>query len=284
MKKIDKKPLVSIVIPVYNAEKYVKEAIQSALDQTYKNIEVICADDCSTDDSVGEINSLVKKFDNVKLFKLEKNSKTSAARNLAIANSNGEYILPLDADDKIHPEYVAKAIKVFEKDRSIGVVYCKARKFGASDKPWKLPNYHNIRMMYENLVHCSGLYRKSDWEKYDGYCELLKEGLEDWDFWLNFTKEGRKFYRIEEGLLFYRIYKYDQNRTINAKKNIKNLKKIIRNNHPKLYTTKNHLIAHLSSTHVLFNSIKNLRRGLISFNLKKNKKLIRILGIELLNR
>ncbi len=281
MKKADKKPLVSIIIPVYNAEKYVKETIQSALDQTYKNIEVICVDDCSTDNSVVEINSLVKKFDNVKLFKLEKNSKTSAARNLAIANSNGEYILPLDADDKIHPEYVTKAIKVFEKDGSIGVVYCKGKKFGAINESWKLPKYHKIRMMHENFVHCSGLYRKSDWEKYGGYCELLKEGLEDWDFWLNFVEENRGFYRIEEELLFYRTYKDGQNRTISAAKNIKNLKKIIRNNHPKLYTNK--LMFHLS-LYLHLRSIKNLRRRIMSFNLKKNRKLIRILGIEILNR
>lgn len=278
----NERDLVSIIIPVYNAEKYILEAIESALNQTYRNIEIICVDDCSTDNSVDVIKGIIFRHQNVQLFELSENSKTSVTRNHAIENSSGRYILPLDADDKIHPEYVEKAINSFEKDQNIAVVYCNARKFGAIEGPWRLPKYNRFRMMYENLIHCSGVFRKSDWERYKGYSDSMKEGLEDWDFWLNFVEEERTFYRINEELLFYRIM--DEGRTKNALKNSKKLVKQIQNNHPQLYSAFNQLKAHVFCLGILKRSLKILRRFVIRVNLKSNQKVIRIFGVKLLNK
>ncbi len=93
-----KKPLVSILIPLYNSEKYIAKTIENCLDQRYKNIEIIIVDDGSTDNSAEIADEYAKKYENIKLYRQE-NSGAPRARNLAFAKSKGEYIQYLDADD-----------------------------------------------------------------------------------------------------------------------------------------------------------------------------------------
>lgn len=230
------KPLVSIIIPIYNAEEYIDATLNSALSQTYSNIEIICIDDCSTDRS----KEIVKKYraKNVKLIELKRNAKVSIARNKAIEQANGEIILPLDADDMIDHTYVAKAIHIFCTKPDISVVYSKCKQFNNKKEwVWNLRNYSPQHLLYENHVFCSAFFRKSDWEKYNGYNSNMIYGYEDWDFWLNFVEDKKKFYRIPEYLFFYRqkdkdgiSVKLRQNKT-----NMKLMEKQIRINHPNLY-------------------------------------------------
>ena len=90
---------VAIIIPNYNKADYIEECIQSAVKQTYKNLEIIVVDDCSTDDSVAKIKRMVQKYKNIKLFALKKNSGVSAARNFGVKKTNAEYLTFLDSDD-----------------------------------------------------------------------------------------------------------------------------------------------------------------------------------------
>ena len=114
-------PLVSVIIPYFNDGKYIKESLQSVSEQTYSHIEVILIDDGSTDaNSVREFDAL--KMDCLKKVK-EINSGPSVARNLGIQQARGKYILPLDADDKIEPSYIEKAVKYLEKHSDCGIVY-----------------------------------------------------------------------------------------------------------------------------------------------------------------
>lgn len=107
-------PLVSILIPVYNTEKYVAEAIESALNQTYKNIEIIIVDDGSTDKSWEIIESYRAKYPNlIKSYKQE-NKGACAARNKAFKLSSGQYIQYLDADDLLAPDKIEHQIKYFD--------------------------------------------------------------------------------------------------------------------------------------------------------------------------
>ena len=97
-------PLVSIVVPVYNAEKYIKQTIQSILDQTYSNIEIIIVDDGSTDltrklaEEISENNSIVKVISKI-------NNGCPSARNEGIKASNGDFIQFVDADDSLHVSF-----------------------------------------------------------------------------------------------------------------------------------------------------------------------------------
>lgn len=102
-------PLVSIIIPTYNAEKYIKDTINSALSQTYKNIEVIIVDDGSTDGTLKLINSF--QSEKVKIF-TQKNKGASVARNNGIKHSNGKYIQFLDADDLINEVKIDYQVKL----------------------------------------------------------------------------------------------------------------------------------------------------------------------------
>lgn len=92
-------PLVSIITPVYNSEKYISETIESVLNQTYKNWEHLIVDDCSTDNSWQLIQKYAEKDERIKIYRLDKNSGPGVARNHAIKEAKGKYIAFLDSDD-----------------------------------------------------------------------------------------------------------------------------------------------------------------------------------------
>ena len=106
---LKKEPLVSVLIPLYNAEKYFDECIESVIGQTYKNIEIIIIDDGSTDNSLGIARKYEKKHSNIKVY-TQKNRGASSARNKAFSLSKGDYIQYLDADDIMDPAKIATQI------------------------------------------------------------------------------------------------------------------------------------------------------------------------------
>ena len=118
--------LVSILIPLYNSEKHISETIKSALNQTYKNIEVIIVDDGSTDNSY----TIAKRFNSnmVKVYQ-QKNRGACAARNLAFKNSTGDYIQYLDADDVLSPDKIEKQIKIFDRFKNDIIISGKWGRF-----------------------------------------------------------------------------------------------------------------------------------------------------------
>ncbi len=101
--------LISVIIPVYNAEKYIKECLSSIIDQTYKNLEIICVDDGSTDHSLELLEFYRKKDSRIKIYKQD-NKGPAAARNLALEKANGDYISFVDADDTL--EYNAYEVLI----------------------------------------------------------------------------------------------------------------------------------------------------------------------------
>ena len=92
-------PFVSVIIPVYNAEKYLRKCLDSVCGQTLKNIEIICVNDASTDNSLMILNEYAKKDGRIVVIDKKENEGSSFARKTAIANAKGDYIIPLDADD-----------------------------------------------------------------------------------------------------------------------------------------------------------------------------------------
>jgi len=131
-------PLVSIIIPCYNYEKYIEKCIQSALDQTYKNIEVIVVDNGSTDDSLKKINIFCNDV-RVKIIELEDNippgTETKSAVGIAINKSSGDYISILYADDWYLEDKIQKQIDLFNNiSSSVGVVYCHGYRYIEKDK------------------------------------------------------------------------------------------------------------------------------------------------------
>ncbi|MDD3722639.1 MAG: glycosyltransferase family A protein [Lutibacter sp.] len=207
------KPLVSIIVPCYNQAQYLEEALQSVLDQTYTNWECIVVNDGSPDNTQEVAQKWVEKDKRFK-YLFQDNSGVSSARNFGIANAIGEFILPLDADDKISPNYVLLAVESFQQDTSLKVVYCKAEKFGDEVGLWDLKHYSIRELALSNMIFCSGMYRKSDWETVGGYDIKMIYGWEDWEFWISLLKNGGNVKQIDKIGFYYRVRKNSRERNI----------------------------------------------------------------------
>lgn len=226
---------VSVIIPCYNQAQFVEEAILSALHQTYQNIEIVCINDGSTDNSSEVIQKLAQKYRQIVFFDEKENRGVIESRNIAINAASGEYILPLDADDTIEPEYIEEAVKVLDNNTDIGIVYSKARLFGSKNEEWKLPDYSKSNILYENSIFVSALFRKKDFINLGGYKDYMKDGYEDWDLWLSFIENGFQVYRINKILFNYRKYNSSSRTEQIDRAKMINIYKNIVKNHIKLY-------------------------------------------------
>lgn len=226
-------PLVSIIVPCYNHAHFLPETLQCVLSQTYENWECIIANDGSTDNSEEVALGWTQSDSRFRYF-YKKNSGLADTRNFAIHNSNGEYILPLDSDDLIGTRYIEKSVKIIIANPNIGIVYCKARLFGAQNGIWYIPKFKFKRHLTHNTIFCTALFKRSDFDKTIGYNTDLIYGYEDWDFWLSLMEHGIGVYRIPEYLFFYRIRNQSMRNSINWDQLIFLNQKIIQN-HADLY-------------------------------------------------
>lgn len=194
---------VSIVIPCFNAGEYLAEAVNSALAQSWPDVEVLVVDDGSDDPATLRLLAEAS-WPRTRVLR-RKNAGPAAARNLAIAHATGDYILPLDADDVLEPTYVEKAVAMLDARPDVGIVYCKAMKFGAERGPWKLPAYALSELVIGNVIFVSAMFRRSDWELVGGFDEELRYGVEDYDFWIKLVHRGRDVVQLDEYLFNYRV-------------------------------------------------------------------------------
>lgn len=208
------KSKVSVVIPCYNQGKYLKETLKSVEDSSYENIEIIIVNDGSTDVVTIETLSSLQSLGYCVIHK--KNGGLSSARNYGIERATGEFILPLDSDDLISKEYIREALSVFESS-SVDIVYAKAKLFGVYNKEWQLPAFSPQEMIKGNVIFCSAIYRKSFWEKVNGYKETMKYGFEDWELWFSMLEQGAVVHRIDDIHFYYRVRANSMARTTNVK-------------------------------------------------------------------
>ena len=226
-------PKVSIVIPCYNHGKFIQETIDSILNSSFKDFEIIIINDGSTDSFT---NELLKTLHPPKTRILEiPNSGPATARNTGIQNSLGQYILPLDADDKIHPEYIEKSVEILDNNPNLGIVYCQASFFGAIEGRWHLPSFKSIRMLLKaNVIFSTAFYRKEDWILAGGYNPKMKIGWEDYDFWITLLSKTKKTVcQIPEILFYYRVFEISRSYFANQKEYKLRLQIIL--NHKLLY-------------------------------------------------
>ncbi len=226
---------VSIIIPVYNKEKYVKESLKSAVNQTYKNLEIVIINDGSTDNSKAIIEDFIKDHKNIIYINEDKNIGLCLARNKAISASSGEYILPLDADDLIDKTYAEKAAKILDNEPDVGVVYCNFTRFQ------DIVNRQRCKvkaenLIFENYIINGSMYRKEDFYKAGQYKEWLNAlGCEDWELWISFYEKGYKFKGIDEFLYHYRIYNEEERMTSKYLCKMKEIELLILEHHLPCY-------------------------------------------------
>lgn len=207
-------PLVSVIVPLYNAAPYIGEALESIVASTYRPIEVVVVDDGSTDDSLSKAQTFAREHTEVRVLH-QPNAGVSAARNHAIRQAKGEWIVPVDADDRIGATYIEHAVAAISED--VRVVGCRAEFFGDKQGEWHLPDYSPELLARKNMIHVSSLFRKADWERVRGFCEdnIYRE---DWDFWLSMMELGGTYIRLDEIGLFYRVVAGSRRHTAKAQK------------------------------------------------------------------
>jgi glycosyltransferase involved in cell wall biosynthesis len=207
-------PLVSIVVPCYNQAQFLDEALQSVLDQTYSNWECVIVNDGSPDNTKEVVEKWILK-DNRFIYLFQENTGVCAARNFGIMYASGEFILPLDSDDKISPDYVLLALQSFHNDDLLKVVYCKAEKFGEEKGIWYLKPFSLMNLARFNMIFCAALFRKKDWERVGGFDVNMVSGLEDWEFWIAILKDGGNVKCLDIYGFYYRIKKISRNKQYN---------------------------------------------------------------------
>ena len=257
---------VSVIIPCYNHAQYIGETIDSVLNQTYENIEIIVVNDASQDNSCEAIQQFVEKYPHIMFIDEKENIGVIEVRNKAISIAQGDYILPLDADDKIPPAYIEKAVNILENNPQVGVVYAKVSFFGEKEELWQLEEFNKDNMLFYNLVYATALFRKTDFLRVGAYNQNMRGGYEDWDLWLSFIEHNFDFYRIDEVLFYYRIHEKSRNVEANKKENI--LYQTIVHNHIKLYSD------FLSNNRDILKSIDRLKSKHIKYRFLFNILLV----------
>lgn len=208
-------PLVSVVIPAYNAAAFIGQTLASALNQTYRNLEVIIADDGSNDETPQIIDSFAKR-DNRLIVVRQRNRGVAAARNLAIETCRGEYIAPLDADDIWYPQKIEKQVNCFlESGPFVGLVYAWLVQIDSEGALIGIGNQHDVEgfvynaLAFENFVGGGSmpLIRRTCLEAVGNYNTYLRaqqaEGAEDWELYLRIA-EHYEFRVVPDYLLKYR--------------------------------------------------------------------------------
>jgi len=200
-------PLISVITPAYNAETFIAGTIESVLDQTYTNWEMVIVDDKSTDQTVQTVKNYLKKDDRIKLFVLEENSGSAVARNTAMKHAKGRYIAFLDSDDQWFPKKLEKQLQFMqEKDIAFSFTkYIRMEEDGTlRDNVSKAPESVGYRdLMKHCVIGC--LTVMIDRDKI-GHIEMVNiRTRQDYAYWLTITKMGYRAYGLPEILAKYRI-------------------------------------------------------------------------------
>jgi teichuronic acid biosynthesis glycosyltransferase TuaG len=210
------KPLISVIIPSYNSNKFIRETVESVLNQTYKNFEIIVVDDESTDNTVSILEDLSKKDKRITYYQIPHNGRPSVPRNYGVEKSNGKYIAFLDADDIWVKNKLEKQIAEFEKHPDYILVYSMSVTFGDVNifSPYYevLPLLHKVcRTKHDliskgNSITCSTvLIKKEYFQKVGGFDEDPNLQIEDYDLWIRLSELGQ-FGFVPRIQTYYRVH------------------------------------------------------------------------------
>lgn len=206
-------PLVTVLMANWNTEKYVRQAIESILNQTYKNLEFIIVDDCSSDGSLAILEALASKDSRIKVLRNEENLKICKTLNKGEAEARGVYIVRMDHDDIALPNRIERQVAFMERSENANVGVCGSfveiiDENGKSQGEKKFPQSNEeVReaFWFQNPIqHSSAIIRKKCFEEFGGYDPDFVYA-EDLELWLRF---GQKYElrNISEVLLQYRVH------------------------------------------------------------------------------
>lgn len=199
--------MISVLLPVFNSEKYLKEAIQSILNQTFENFELIIINDRSTDNSLRIIKSYLDP--RIKLISNRKNMGVAKSLNRGLNMAKGKYIIRMDADDVCLKGRFKKQVKFLENNPKIGICGTWVHVFGTTNYLWQSPVDHKMiraRMLFESsIAHPSVIMRRSFLQKNKIVYEEKYVHAQDFALWVR-AGEKIQLHNYPEPLLRYRTH------------------------------------------------------------------------------
>ena len=211
---MNKQPLVSILIPAFNAERYIKETLGSALAQTYRHIEIVVVDDGSTDGTA----NIIKSYNDPRLrYVYQENQGIIRVRNRLLQEARGDFLTYLDSDDIYFPEKVEEEVKFLETNPEYAAVYCDLRYFfdGHPEKLYRHRYTFYSGDIFEHLLekmfitNTTFMFRRSVIDAIGMYEEAMGT-VEDWHYFLKMAQKGFKFGFIPKDLVRFRL-RWDNN-------------------------------------------------------------------------
>ena len=221
-------PLVSVVIPVYNASKYLAKTLDSALSQTYKNLEIILINDCSTDNSLEIMRDYEKADFRIRVLDSEKNQGVAAVRNRGIQAATGEYIALLDSDDVWVEDKIERQLKLL-KENNAQIAYSSYSFIDENDQPIMHPFIVPEETTYKQMLKCNeigcstaiveaDLFKKHPFKKefyhedYVLWMELLSipvraVGISDVLVYYRYSSGSRSFNKVNAAQQRWKIYR-----------------------------------------------------------------------------
>lgn len=279
-------PLVSVIVTNYNYAEYVGRCIESAINQTYKPIEIIVINDGSTDNSDKVIKKYTNKYPEIRYIN-QKNQGANATRNIGIKLAKGDFIFLLDADNWLNPDHIEKLFKK-AKDTGADVVYTDLQHFGDDENKHIMPEFDINYLKISNFVDTASLIRKKAIGKNKFDIWLNRRFLQDYDFFLGLALKGLKFIKCGEATLNYRIHSKQRgnksDRISSVEKSIENYEYIIKK-YKKLYPDSfdsltdfgNNLI---KNNYILQKNVLELRQNITDLELQNNELQKRVLAAE----
>ena len=223
-------PLVTVILPCYNAHQHLDEALNSVLAQTHRKIEIIVVNDGSTEtetlDSLSSVDSSVNVIH-------QENKGLPAARNRGFNEARGEFVLPLDCDDWLEPTAIAQLLGAVEVSGPGAFAFpqmiLEDQAAGTTTK-----HYNSFEQLFLNQLPYCLLLPKVAWEKLGGYDESMRQGYEDWEFNIRLDVNGWRGVTVPEPLFHYRVTGSGMLLSTSGRQHCE-LWETIRRKHPEVY-------------------------------------------------
>ncbi len=222
---------ISVILPCFNSHQHLQQTLDSLRAQTFRDFEIILVDDGSNDpDTVSFLDNM---GDDIRMIR-QMNMGLPAARNTAIRHAQGKYILPLDCDDWLAPEYLQTAYDLIIQQPEKTFVYSHLAVFG-DVKGVLIKNYNFFEQLFLNQLPYCLLMPRSAWQELGGYDESMRKGYEDWEFNIRLGRHGYYGVAMPEAMFHYRVSKSGMLKSISRSKH-GYLWRSIQKKNPKAYS------------------------------------------------
>lgn len=205
-------PLISVIMSVYNDERYVGKAVESILNQTFTDFEFIITNDCSKDGTLEILRDYAAKDSRIMLIENKENLKLTKNLNNMLSMAKGELIARMDSDDICFPERFQKQVNVFKSDPDVDFVFTgsmlideEGNEICESWRPCKIDTILAHMKIKSYIPHPTVMAKKELFAKAGNYTELKGYGQEDKELWEKFIDINVRFYYLKEMLLYYRL-------------------------------------------------------------------------------